>query len=159
MFVHKDGTYGWLKDGQVWLNSPGIGENVAHMDDWVAMDTATVIHALNKGAKRQKEIDALLEQRRSAQMELTRQRNSLKEYLTEKVNDEALDGETAQEIADIFGIELLERRNVICEVKVTIAVEWPLGEEPDPDDVASELSIDHNEHGIEDWDVQSADWE
>jgi len=159
MFVRKEDKFGWLQDGQVWLDAQGFGQSV-HMDeDWKVIDTATVIHAMNKGIKAEKEVEALLEQRRRAQMELTRSRNALKEYLTEKVNDSDLDGEVAQEIADIFGVELVERRNVICEIKVTIAVEWPLGEEPDPDDVASELSIDHNEHGIEDWDVQSADWE
>lgn len=96
---------------------------------------------------------------------LTSQRYTLENALRTFVEDEEIEIEVAQKLADIFDIVLTKTIDVELTFKVTVSVEVPLGEEMTADDVADNVSISVDYYGtgellesdsdLEDWSERS----
>jgi hypothetical protein len=79
--------------------------------------------------------------------ELCNQRFTLENALRTFVEDEEIELNIAQQIADIFNIALTKTIDVELTFKVSVSVEVPLGDEMTVDDVADNVSISVDYYG------------
>jgi len=78
---------------------------------------------------------------------LANQRYTLENALATFVEDEEIEIDVAQKIADIFDISLTKKIDVELTYKVTVSVEVPLGDDVSVDDVADNVSISVDYYG------------
>jgi hypothetical protein len=79
--------------------------------------------------------------------ELCNQRFTLENALRTFVEDEEIELNIAQQIADIFNIALTKTIDVELTFKVSVSVEVPIGDEMTADDVADNVSISVDYYG------------
>jgi predicted nucleic acid-binding Zn-ribbon protein len=141
------------------------GEMVS-LVDVVSRTVDDAVETLNAAKARiemlEREVETERGARQSLRQRLTdmeRRSSDTQELLAEKVKDEEIEAEVAQEIADALGVSLTVKEEMTVTLDVRVTVEWePSDGRPEPDDIASELSVEHGTHEV-DWDYSNADWQ
>lgn len=91
----------------------------------------------------------------------TQAQRDVREVLTEALGSEEVDRDVAGKIAEALGIELTRKIRIEATVSVTMETEVDIAESDsiDADDLLSTALSNHDFGEIEDWSVESADWE
>jgi len=107
------------------------------------------------------EVFATVAPLRSAVEVYKSQHNSLRDFLIENLESGDISPETAQEISEIFGIELSKTYQVTMQVEYTATISVPIGDEPSEDDF--DIRIDYNgtdgNAETDDYSIESFDFE